>query len=203
MHAYVAMYGHAMATITERHALETIALLTFGSAFPLLTRMRREVDETGHLSASTVVWMYSTYTAHAATTAAALRQARPPRRRLASRLVTGVGCCVASAGVGLVAAGMSRFGGPRQVSGMNDDQLAASGVYRWSRNPQYVGYVALLIGLSTARRSPLAAVLAAGAAGAFAWWVPVEERHLRQTYGESYRQYTQQAPRWLPLPTAA
>lgn len=197
------MYGPAMTSSKRQRAVATSTVLTLASAAAVLPRMRREFDDVGRLSLPTVAWMYSTYAAHAGTTTAALTRNEAPRRRAASRLARGLGYGLASAGAFLSIAGMSRFAGPAHISGMNDEQLAATGVYRWSRNPQYVGYVAFLTGLAAARLSLPAAALAAAAAGAFAWWVPAEERHLEQAYGESYWQYTKQVPRWLPVPAAA
>ncbi len=96
-----------------------------------------------------------------------------------------------------MAAGMGRFAGPRQLSATRAGALVTSGVYRFSRNPQYAGYVLQLAGLALARRSAVAAALAAGPAAAFRWWVPVEERHLAREFGDTYRAYKARAPRWL------
>jgi protein-S-isoprenylcysteine O-methyltransferase Ste14 len=167
------------------------------STVALLRRMRRDFEVDGQLSAPTVSWMYSTYAGHAGATAACLLGRRPRRRSARARMATVGGYVLASAGAGMCVAGIRRFSGPAQVSGMTDDQLTVTGVYRLTRNPQYLGYIAALAGLACARQSLPAATLAAGAALAFAWWVPVEERHLAPTFGDSYRRYLARTPRWL------
>ncbi|MDD7967787.1 methyltransferase family protein [Actinomycetospora lemnae] len=190
--------------MTDPHALSPVVVAGFlasasGTTAALLRRMRREFEAHGQLSTPTVAWMYGTYGVHAAATAVALRQSRPRGRTAGSRLATVAGYGLAAAGTAMFIAGMSRFTGAAQVSGMTDDQLAVGGAYRWSRNPQYVGYVAALGGLAGARRSVPAAGLAAGAAAAFAWWVPVEERHLAPVFGEAYQRYLARTPRWLGM----
>lgn len=170
------------------------------STVALLRRMRREFEADGQLSGPTVAWMYSTYAGHAGATAASLLGRRPRRRSARARMATVGGYALASAGAGMCVAGMRRFSSPAQISGMTDDQLTVTGVYRWTRNPQYLGYVAALAGLAWARQSIPAAALTAGAALAFASWVPIEERHLAPTFGDSYLRYLARTPRWLGRP---
>lgn len=164
----------------------------------LLRRMRTELTETGRLSPPTVAWMYGTYGAHAAATGAALirRSGHVPL----PRAVSVVGGVAALAGTGLAAAGMARFGSPRQLSGTEAGPLIGSGVYRYSRNPQYTGFIAGVAGLALARRSGLACLLAAGMAATYRWWVAVEEQHLARVFGDAYRTYRDRTPRWLGLP---
>lgn len=164
----------------------------------LLRRMRAELTEAGRLSPSTVAWMYVTYGAHAIATSVALirRSGHLPLPRPVS--VAGGVAALAGAGLGL--AGMMRFGGAGQLSGTETGSLLGSGVYRYSRNPQYAGLVTGMIGLALARRSGLALTLAAGIAAAYRWWVPVEEHHLDRTFGPTYRTYRDHTSRWLGLP---
>lgn len=141
--------------------------------------------------------MYATYTTHAAATAALLVKGRGGRGTSRARAATLGGYALAVTGAALGVAGMCRFADTAHISGMADEWLATGGVYSWSRNPQYLGYVAALGGLAWARRSLPAAALAVGAAGAFAWWVRVEERHLSRVFGVPYRRYCARTSRWL------
>ncbi|MHC1559114.1 methyltransferase family protein [Actinomycetospora sp. C-140] len=143
--------------------------------------------------------MYTTYVAHAAALVGLL-VARSGRRPARSGTITVTGYGLAAVGAATSVAGMRRFTGTGHVSGMGDDRVVRGGVHVWSRHPQYLGYLALLSGLACARRSMPAAASATGAAGALAWWVPVEERHLAALFGSTYQRYLLRTPRWLGLP---
>jgi protein-S-isoprenylcysteine O-methyltransferase Ste14 len=78
-------------------------------------------------------------------------------------------------------------------------ELVVSGLYRYVRNPIYVG--ALLILLGHVFWHPARSIL----------WMPVivgitahlfvtlyEEPHLRKTFGAAYEQYCMSVPRWIP-----
>jgi protein-S-isoprenylcysteine O-methyltransferase Ste14 len=78
--------------------------------------------------------------------------------------------------------------------------LVSAGPYRISRNPQYVGAVAVLLGFSTALGS-IQALFAALACSAWYLLAPLaEESWLREKYGPSYEAYVASAPRYLGLP---
>jgi protein-S-isoprenylcysteine O-methyltransferase Ste14 len=78
-------------------------------------------------------------------------------------------------------------------------KLIVSGLYQYVRNPMYVGVFLVIIGH----------FLWFGYWGlliyAFIFLIPVhlfvtlyEEPHLKKTFGESYEQYLQRVPRWIP-----
>ncbi len=79
--------------------------------------------------------------------------------------------------------------------------LVVAGIYKWVRNPIYLGGALVLLGVSLARQSPtllLAAVL----------FLPVmhftvvrgEERRLERDFGAEYLQYKRSVARWIPRP---
>jgi protein-S-isoprenylcysteine O-methyltransferase Ste14 len=75
--------------------------------------------------------------------------------------------------------------------------LVRIGPFRFSRNPQYVGCLVMLIGWSL-----LSASKAAAAASLFGfpplWLVPfAEETWLRKQYGPTYEEYRRRVPRFL------
>jgi protein-S-isoprenylcysteine O-methyltransferase Ste14 len=76
-------------------------------------------------------------------------------------------------------------------------ELMNRGPYRYSRNPQSVGYLMMLIGWNLVIAS--AWVLAAAAvAGIVLWIIPlVEEPYLRENHAFQFEQYCQKTPRWL------
>jgi protein-S-isoprenylcysteine O-methyltransferase Ste14 len=78
--------------------------------------------------------------------------------------------------------------------------LVVTGIYRWVRNPIYLGGALVLLGVSLSRQSPtllLAAVL----------FLPImhftvvrgEERRLERDFGAEYLKYKRSVPRWIPL----
>jgi protein-S-isoprenylcysteine O-methyltransferase Ste14 len=166
----------------------------------LLRRMRREFDSSDTLSKPTAVGMYATYVVHAALIVRvahhrAVLLAFPPR------LASAAGGALIVTGAALCVAGMRRFAGPSQITGTEVGELVTGGVYRYSRNPQYTGYILTLGGVGLGRRSALVLALAAAMALAYRWWVPVEERHLEREMGATYRHYRESTPRWLGMPS--
>lgn len=155
-----------------------------GGMVALLHRMRDDLLRDGRLRPGTVAAMYSAYGAHAATVVTAAR-----RRSLPLRLPSGpsraAGRTMLVGGVAASLAGMGTFDDPGQVSGTKTADLVTGGIYRYSRNPQYLGYLSVLIGLGTARRSALTLALGAATGLVFRWWVPIEERHLERQFGEA------------------
>jgi protein-S-isoprenylcysteine O-methyltransferase Ste14 len=78
------------------------------------------------------------------------------------------------------------------------EHLVATGPYRWSRNPQYVGVVAIVAGQGVRWWSPPVLLYAAGLALGFDGWVRwYEEPRLRRRHGNEYRRYVARVPRWF------
>ncbi len=77
-------------------------------------------------------------------------------------------------------------------------ELVATGLYRWVRNPMYLSALLLLVGESIALEAP---VLLRYAVAFFLvthlFVVLYEELALRRTFGESYDRYRATVPRWL------
>ncbi|MGA2434094.1 MAG: isoprenylcysteine carboxylmethyltransferase family protein [Bryobacteraceae bacterium] len=80
--------------------------------------------------------------------------------------------------------------------------LVSNGLYRFSRNPMYVGVLLVVFGQAILFASPLIAVYCCAAFAFFhAIVVFVEEPHLRATRGHSYEIYCRAVPRWLGQPS--
>jgi protein-S-isoprenylcysteine O-methyltransferase Ste14 len=76
--------------------------------------------------------------------------------------------------------------------------LVSGGLFRWSRNPMYLGLIVALVGAALLLSSPLALL----AAPAYGWWVhrrfiAREERLLEERFGDAYRAYCQRVRRWV------
>lgn len=78
-------------------------------------------------------------------------------------------------------------------------RLVARGLYRFVRNPMYVGVLLALLGEAWLFRS---SALLIYAAIVFTWEhlfvVFYEEPALRRKFGESYSDYLARTPRWIP-----
>lgn len=94
----------------------------------------------------------------------------------------------------------SRQGGGTTSPIRPPERLVATGLFRYSRNPIYVGYVAFLLGLFLLF-GHLALLVYTALVAAFIHMLLVfwEEPDLRRRFGPDYEKYTQEVPRWLGL----
>lgn len=82
---------------------------------------------------------------------------------------------------------------PHQAS-----SLVVSGVYRRTRNPMYVGLACMLVAFSIFLDAPMALIGVAAFLGYITrFQIQPEESALLQKFGNAYRDYCQQVPRWL------
>jgi protein-S-isoprenylcysteine O-methyltransferase Ste14 len=77
-------------------------------------------------------------------------------------------------------------------------ELVTSGLFRFSRNPMYAGFTLLLMAAAMfvnawcALLAPLAFFLVCSL-----WYIPHEERAMRETFGNSYDDYARRVRRWI------
>lgn len=77
--------------------------------------------------------------------------------------------------------------------------LVVRGLYRYCRNPMYVGVLCAIFGWSLLFRSLPLVIYGACTALVFHLFVLLyEEPHLRRVFGPSYEQYCSEVNRWLP-----
>lgn len=109
------------------------------------------------------------------------------------------GIFIGIVGILLCLFSMNTFHSMLKVLCINTGTLATIGPYRWSRNPQYVGYFLFLLGFSLNDWSLwcLAALLVV--AISLHLLVLVEEEHLRRVFGEQYVEYHRAIPRYAGL----
>jgi len=78
-------------------------------------------------------------------------------------------------------------------------RLIATGLYRYVRNPMYVAVLSLIVGQGLLLGNVDLLAYAAMVWGAFHLFVlGYEEPKLRKTYGEQYKQFCANVPRWIP-----
>ena len=76
--------------------------------------------------------------------------------------------------------------------------IVASGLYRWSRNPMYLGMALIYAGLAVALDGPVALILLPVPLLVIQTQVIVhEERYLEAKFGQAYLDYKRSVRRWL------
>lgn len=91
--------------------------------------------------------------------------------------------------------------GLRYVIGEEPGRLVGDGLYRYSRNPMYLGVVMVVFGLAIVYQAASVALYAVALSLAFqAVVVFGEEPHLRRARGRAYEDYCRRVPRWLGRP---
>jgi protein-S-isoprenylcysteine O-methyltransferase Ste14 len=83
------------------------------------------------------------------------------------------------------------------------ERFLATGPFRFTRNPMSLAGATLLVGIALWNRSALGLVVAAlGLVLMHLFVTRVEEPGLERRFGDSYRAYQRQVPRWLPRSTS-
>ncbi|MFN8642304.1 MAG: isoprenylcysteine carboxylmethyltransferase family protein [Candidatus Binatia bacterium] len=78
-------------------------------------------------------------------------------------------------------------------------RLVVRGLYRWTRNPMYVGVLATILGWTLYTRSPGLLLYGGLVWGMFqSFVVRYEEPHLRRAFGAEYDAYCAAVGRWWP-----
>lgn len=113
--------------------------------------------------------------------------------------------CVAGAmamvtGLGLLVAARLQFAKAKTNVLTFDEpgRLVTAGVFRVSRNPMYLGFSLVLLGLALVLRSVPALCTAAGfVLITDRWYIAFEERWLHAKFGDAYKAYASRTRRWL------
>ena len=114
------------------------------------------------------------------------------------RLVLGIGLMLAGIAFGFPAVRRFKAAGTNVNPMQPSTAFVATGPYRWSRNPMYVGFILLYVGLGVLTNSvwmivmlvPVLFILRKGV-------ILREERYLSAKFGDPYRAYCRQVRRWL------
>ncbi len=78
-------------------------------------------------------------------------------------------------------------------------ELVVRGLYRFCRNPMYIGVLSVILAQALFFRAPAVVAYAAIVFGSFAATVVFyEEPALSRKFGSAYARYCAQTPRWLP-----
>jgi protein-S-isoprenylcysteine O-methyltransferase Ste14 len=104
------------------------------------------------------------------------------------------------AGVAAAMAGYRELGSSHDpgIAPTADSELVTTGIYRWTRNPIYLGWMLGGVGVEAAAGSPIGIVVAAGLVVFYDRRVRREERHLVARYGDAYGAYVTRTARFVP-----
>lgn len=92
---------------------------------------------------------------------------------------------------------LPRSGGSPGMTAM-PDRFVATGPYRFTRNPMYLGHLIFMAGLTVTFWSWFALILFTARAIWFHGRVLRDERRLAERFGGEYEAYRRQVPRWIP-----
>lgn len=111
-----------------------------------------------------------------------------------------LGIIPVAVGLGMAVGGSSKFArvGTNINTFRRPDVLVTDGIFRFSRNPMYLGFVIALAGIAIVLGNLLSIVVVL----LFfvivdRWYIPFEERAMLDTFGQQYRSYQSQTRRWL------
>jgi protein-S-isoprenylcysteine O-methyltransferase Ste14 len=80
------------------------------------------------------------------------------------------------------------------------DRVITEGLYRFTRNPTYIGMILMQTGLGIACSSWLYLLLTVVLIILLNANLPAEERYCLHRYGDDYLKYKNKTPRWLAIP---
>lgn len=123
-----------------------------------------------------------------------------PLEAQGTSVLAAIGWLLVVAGMTLFAAGLVTFARARTGIMLQHAATAVveAGPYRWSRNPQYVAFVAIYIGASLVANSAWPLLLLPVVIGALhALVIAREERYMQRTFPQAYGEYCQRVRRWL------
>lgn len=104
------------------------------------------------------------------------------------------------AGIALIAAAALRFrrAGTPAPPWHPTTAFVAQGVYRWTRNPMYLGMALIYVSLGIAADAPVVFWLLPLLIAAIHYGVILrEERYMAAKFGQPYIDYAHRVPRWL------
>jgi len=166
-------------------------------SLPLMYRARTEFQRQGKWSPATAVLSGLIMHGHFIATLA-LAWLDRSSAFTPSLIVGSLGTTLFLAGAAVIYLGRYAYGSQKRVYGLLEDELIQHGIYRRTRNPQYVGYSGMFLGASVAAGSGLALVSTLLFMVIIHVFITrVEEPHLRRIFGPTFKQYERNVRRYV------
>ena len=118
------------------------------------------------------------------------------RYRMPGTFLGYIGVVSGLAGLAILLWGMKHFRSIPKMLCLDTGDLTVSGPYRWSRNPQYVGWVLFLLGFALIDWSLWCLAALIIVAVSLHLLVLIEEEHLLRVFGERYAEFRRKTPRY-------
>ncbi len=80
------------------------------------------------------------------------------------------------------------------------DEPVTKGVYRYSRNPMFIGFFLVYAGIALASVSWVYFVITVMFILIVYYISPLEEEVTLKKYGETYKEYMKRTPKWIGIP---
>ena len=119
---------------------------------------------------------------------------------LPAPLAFGGGVMLTAVGAGLSLSAAYAFWSFKRLNFLDNTRLVTEGIYRWSRNPQLVGWTLVLVGLGLVCGSAMVLFLALVFLVSTRLSLPPEEALLERLYGEAYERYRRRTHRYFGPP---
>jgi protein-S-isoprenylcysteine O-methyltransferase Ste14 len=114
------------------------------------------------------------------------------------RILKGASLCLWVSGFMLLFIGRFGLGDSFRIGSPNEStNLKVNGLFRFSRNPMYLGVYATLLASVLYTLNPILFVVGILVAAVHHEIVLAEEQHLRQVFGQEYRDYCSRVRRYL------
>jgi len=166
----------------------------------IILAVRRDYGETDRLRRGTVAAVWGLYGLNLALIViSALLEIWPLGTSTPIRWI--VGLPLVAGGLAMALLAVASFRSFDLMSGRSTDRLVSGGIYRWSRNPQNVGWALATLGVAWIGGSALGLVQTAIFWALFASYVSIEESFLARTHGDNYRIYAERVPRYFGWPS--
>ena len=164
---------------------------------PMALLVRRDFVRLGRVSWPMAIWTGAAMHGHALASFALAFVDRGGLYTPGPLSLTG-GTGVFLLGAFVIYLGRGAYGDQARVYGLKEDVLIEHGIYRRSRNPQYLGYGLMFLGAALAGGSGLALVFTLVFAGLVHLYIRyVEEPHLTRIFGGAYTEYCQRVGRYF------
>ena len=119
---------------------------------------------------------------------------------LPAAVTAGAGVVLTALGAAIYVSALYAYRSFTRLQGLETTRLVTDGIYRWSRNPQAVGWTLVLVGVGVIRESAMVLALAFGLLVAFRLYLPIEEELVQRLFGDAYDRYRRRTHRYFGPP---